>query len=164
MSTYVEVYTKWVDETHLSHESSALFDADKMIDDFDEIVPAFFFRFVWDCSRPCIHMHIRCAMIATNDSYVVDTSDKLCKYFDKCNLNNFTFHQHLLEPTLPKWWKEVLTVTEISDLKRRRERVIEQVVKNVVSDLTNEAHNIKHQTQSADAPNRAHTGKCSGHE
>ena len=34
MLTYFEVYTKWINETSVSHESSDLFDADEMIDEF----------------------------------------------------------------------------------------------------------------------------------
>ena len=35
-----------------------LFDADKMVDDFGKMIPAFFFRFVWEESNPYIYIYI----------------------------------------------------------------------------------------------------------
>jgi len=135
MSTYVEVYTKWVDETHLSHESSALFDADKMIDEFGIMAPCFFFRFVWKENQTYMHIHIRSGMLPTNTVICVDSIEQLSEYIEMYNLNNYTFHMHALAPTLPEWWKEVLTVTEISDLKQKRDKKIEQLIKIAVSDI-----------------------------
>ena len=42
----------------ISQEISDLFDADKMVDDFGKMIPAFFFRFVWEESNPYIYIYI----------------------------------------------------------------------------------------------------------
>ena len=123
MATFDDIYQKWINETRNSHESSDLFDADEMVDDFGKRVPGFFFRFVWDQGIPNMELHIRWARIASDDKYSVATSDALSKYIDRCNLNNSPFH-YSDTSNLAHWWKASLTWAEVSAIKKKEETIM----------------------------------------
>ena len=135
MLNFIEVYEKWINETYISQESSDLFDADGLINDDGEIIPIFFFRFIWSNNKSSIHINLRGGRLPSNISYFINTSEQLEKYIEECNLKNCPFHLHALGPSLPNWWKEVLTISEISEIKIKREKKIEQLIKDVVSDI-----------------------------
>ena len=137
MLTFVGVYENWRNKTSVSYESSDLFDADEMIDEFGEEIPIFFFRFVWEDNQSLMHIHIRCGRLPTNSVICVDSPEQLSEYIEMYNLNNYTFHQHTLAPILPKRWRECLTSTEIDEIKQKREKKIEQLIKDVVNDIRN---------------------------
>lgn len=136
MPTFDGVYQKWKNETCISQEISDLFDADKMVDDFGKMIPAFFFRFVWEESNPYIYIYIRYGRLPSNVSYMVSSSDKLSKLIDRFNLNNNTFH-YSDTGNLPNWWRESLTQTEITSIKKKRENILQQITRDVINDMRN---------------------------
>ena len=145
MTSIIEVCEKWKKDTSISRESSDLFDADEMIDEFGEKIPIFFFQFAWKDNKSFMHLHIRCGMLPTNSIICVDSLEQLNKYIEMYNLNNYTFHQHAIASNLCKWWSDCLTSTEISEIKQKREKKIEQLIKNVVSDIrSNHKHLISY--------------------
>lgn len=135
MLNFIEVYEKWINETYISQESSDLFDADGLINDDGEIIPIFFFRFIWTNNKSYIHINLRGGRLQSNEDYQIDNSKQLEKYIQRCGLTNCTFHVHALASSLPNRWKEVLTISEISEIKIKREKKIEQLINDVVSNI-----------------------------
>ena len=143
MLTYFEVYMKWINETSEGHENSDFYDSDKMINQFGRMVPCFFFRFLWKENQTNMHLNIRSGILDTNTIVCVDSVEELRKYIEFYNLNNSTFHLHALAATLPEWWLNVLTATEISFIKQKREKKIEQLIKSVVRDIKSKDISIR---------------------